>query len=174
MRCTRHTSPPHSCDPRTRRSLRSRCTSMERRGGSVVTHLTVKMQSQVQLRHPLNLRGIGGSWLHTCYRYLIVHWRFTHVCFIQGTMCGAPQSADVPRCAHFSIHFTPSWIRQQISVGKCAHRGAWEPNDVPNCHLDKTNMDNSSMHHIIIMATERRRRQKYMKYHKNMDEKKTN
>ena len=34
------------------------------------------------------------------------------------------RSADASRCAHFSFHFTPSWIRQQISVGKCAHRGA--------------------------------------------------
>jgi len=33
--------------------------------------------------------------------------------------------ADAPRCAHFSIHFTPSWIRQQISVEKFAHGGAW-------------------------------------------------
>ena len=76
-----------------------------------------------------------------------VHWHFIHVCFIQVTMCGA---CNARWCAHFSIHFKTSWIRQQISVGKCAHQGAWAPSgatvDVPNCHLDKTNMDNSSMH----------------------------
>jgi len=41
----------------------------------------------------------------------MVHWR--------------SRCADAPRCEHFSIHFTPSWIRQKISVGKCTHRGAW-------------------------------------------------
>ena len=32
--------------------------------------------------------------------------------------------ADTPRCAHFSTVISPSWITEQISVGKCAHRGA--------------------------------------------------
>ena len=32
--------------------------------------------------------------------------------------------ADAPRCAHFSIVITPSWITQWVSVGKCAHRGS--------------------------------------------------
>ena len=48
---------------------------------------------------------------------------FIHVCFIQVTMCGALNA--LTRYGHFSIHFTPSWITQQISVGKYAHRGAW-------------------------------------------------
>ena len=30
----------------------------------------------------------------------------------------------LPTRPHFSIDFTPSWITQQISVEKCAHRGA--------------------------------------------------
>ena len=37
--------------------------------------------------------------------------------------------ADGPRSAHFSTVISPPWITQQISVGKCAHRGAsarWE------------------------------------------------
>ena len=36
---------------------------------------------------------------------------------------------DAPLCAHFSTVISPSWITEQISVGKCAHRGAsacWE------------------------------------------------
>ena len=32
--------------------------------------------------------------------------------------------ADAPRCAHFSTVISPSWITEQISVGKCAHQGA--------------------------------------------------
>jgi len=32
--------------------------------------------------------------------------------------------ADAPRCAHFSTVISPSWITEQISVGKCAHRSA--------------------------------------------------
>jgi len=31
---------------------------------------------------------------------------------------------DAPRCAHFSTVIPPSWITEQISVGKWAHRGA--------------------------------------------------
>ena len=30
---------------------------------------------------------------------------------------------DAPRCTHFSTVISPSWITEQISVGKCAHRG---------------------------------------------------
>ena len=29
----------------------------------------------------------------------------------------------LPRCAHFSTLISPSWITEQISVEKCAHRG---------------------------------------------------
>ena len=32
--------------------------------------------------------------------------------------------ADAPWCAHFSTVISPSWITEQISVGKCKHRGA--------------------------------------------------
>ena len=32
--------------------------------------------------------------------------------------------ADAPRYTHFSTVISPSWITEQISVGKCAHRGA--------------------------------------------------
>ena len=32
--------------------------------------------------------------------------------------------ADAPQCAHFSTVISPSWITEQISVEKCAHRGA--------------------------------------------------
>ena len=34
--------------------------------------------------------------------------------------------ADAPRCAPFSTVISPSWITEQISVGKCMHRGASE------------------------------------------------
>ena len=37
--------------------------------------------------------------------------------------------ADAPWCAHFSTVISPSWITEQISVGKCAHRAVsvhWE------------------------------------------------
>jgi len=30
--------------------------------------------------------------------------------------------ANAPQCAHFSTVISPSWITEQISVGKCAHR----------------------------------------------------
>ena len=52
--------------------------------------------------------------------FFTVHWCFIHVCFVQVTMCGAPG----PRCAHFSIRFTPSWNTQQILIEKGTHRGA--------------------------------------------------
>ena len=32
--------------------------------------------------------------------------------------------SDVPRCMQFSTVISPSWITEQISVGKCAQRGA--------------------------------------------------
>jgi len=32
--------------------------------------------------------------------------------------------ADAPQCAHFSTVIPPSCIKEQISVGKCKHRGA--------------------------------------------------
>ena len=32
--------------------------------------------------------------------------------------------ADAPWCAHFSTVIPPSWITEQITVGKCVHRGA--------------------------------------------------
>ena len=56
--------------------------------------------------------------------------------------------ADAPWCLHFSIVITPSWITQQKLVEKCTQRGASSgaPNNVKNCHLDKTNMDKTSQH----------------------------
>ena len=49
--------------------------------------------------------------------------------------------------AQKKVGITPSWLTQQISVEKCAHRGASAaPNNVPNCHLEKTNMDKTSQH----------------------------
>ena len=47
--------------------------------------------------------------------------------------------ADAPRCEDFSTVISPSWITEQISEGKCSHRGALgAPNKFQNCHLDKT------------------------------------
>ena len=64
------------------------------------------------------------------------------------------QCADTPRCAHFSINFTPFWIRQQISVGKCAHRGARVRQERQTMFQivtwSKKNMDNLSMPHFFI------------------------
>ena len=80
----------------------------------------------------------------------LVHWRFIHVCFIQVTMCGAPDMLTRLGARTFQFSSRLLGSDEQISVGKCAHQGAWAPsgatNDVPNCHLDQTNMDNSSMH----------------------------
>ena len=53
-----------------------------------------------------------------------VHCCYVHVCFIQVTTCGAPRCADAPRCTHFTTVISPSWIIEQISLGKWSHRGA--------------------------------------------------
>ena len=37
---------------------------------------------------------------------------FVHVCYVQVTTGGATD-ADAPRCAHFSIVITPSWITEK-------------------------------------------------------------
>ena len=65
------------------------------------------------------------------------------------TRCGA----DAPQCAHFSTVIAPSWITQQISLEKCAHRGvSGAPNNFQNCHLDKTVMDKTSQHSYILIG----------------------
>ena len=61
------------------------------------------------------------------------------------------QRADVHRCANFSTVISPSWITEQISVGKWVHRGASVPTKFQNCHLDKTNMDKTSQHPYDIL-----------------------
>ena len=40
--------------------------------------------------------------------------------------------ADAPQCANFSTVISPSWVIEQISVGKCAHQG------VPACRERQT------------------------------------
>ena len=54
----------------------------------------------------------------------MVHCCYIHICFVQVTTCGAPKRTDAPRRAHFSTVISPSWITEQILVGKCAHQGA--------------------------------------------------
>ena len=53
-----------------------------------------------------------------------VHCCYVHVCLVQMTMCGAPNALTRLGAQHFSTVISPSWITEQISVGKCAHRGA--------------------------------------------------
>ena len=43
-------------------------------------------------------------------------------CFFPSDNVWRSQCAGVPQCAHFSTVITPSWITQQISAEKCAHR----------------------------------------------------
>jgi len=44
--------------------------------------------------------------------------------FHQSDNVWRSRRADTPRCEHFSTDISPSWITEQISVGKCAHWGA--------------------------------------------------
>ena len=67
----------------------------------------------------------------------MVHWCFIHVCFVQVTMCGAPDTLTRLGARTFLL------ISRLLGLLK-DYSGA--PNDVQNCHLDKTNMDNSPMH----------------------------
>ena len=69
---------------------------------------------------PVLILAIQYLWVHCCY---------VHVCFVQVTTCGAPDTLTCLGAAHFSTVISPSWITEQISVGKCIHRGAsalWE------------------------------------------------
>ena len=87
-----------------------------------------------------------------------VHWFWTLtlmgeqgvVLFCPSDNVGRSQCANAPRCVHYYTVITPSWIIQQISIEKCPHRGASarrkKPDNVQNCHLDKTNMDKTSQH----------------------------
>ena len=55
-----------------------------------------------------------------------VLWCFVHVCFVQVKilkLVWCSRRADAPRCAHFSTVISPSRITEQMTVGKCAHRG---------------------------------------------------
>ena len=61
---------------------------------------------------------------------------------------------DAPRCAHFFYLFhtfldhTTKIRRKERAPSRVSVAGA--PNAVHNCHLDKTNKDNSSMHLFIV------------------------
>ena len=59
------------------------------------------------------------------------------------------QRADAPRCAQFSTVISPSWITEQISIEKSAHRGVSARRERQTMFKivtwTKKNMDNSSM-----------------------------
>ena len=53
-----------------------------------------------------------------------VHCCYVHVCFVQVTTCGAPDALTRLGARIFLLlPISPSWITEQLSVGKCAHRG---------------------------------------------------
>ena len=53
---------------------------------------------------------------------------YVHVWNVQPEMCGALDVMTcLSECIHFSSDISPPWITQQISVGKCVHRGAEAP-----------------------------------------------
>jgi len=71
-----------------------------------------------------------------------VHWLIIHVCFVQVTILNIAwrsRHAHAPRCAHFPIDIwnqkTSARTEARDLVGSATH-----------CHLDKTNMDKTSMH----------------------------
>ena len=45
-------------------------------------------------------------------------------CTVVMSMLVSSRRAEAPRCAHFTTVISPSWIAEQISVGKCVHPGA--------------------------------------------------
>ena len=57
---------------------------------------------------------------------------------------------DATRWAHFSTVISPSWITEQISVGKCVHQGASARRERQTSFkiLDETNMDKTSQHRM--------------------------
>jgi len=74
-----------------------------------------------------------------------VYWCFIHVCFVQVATCGAPDTLTRlgARIFHTFLDHSTNIIRKVRAPRLVSASGA--PNDVQNCHLDKTNMDNSSM-----------------------------
>ena len=63
----------------------------------------------------------SSTWIYTCiYGALLL----CPCLFHPSDNVWRSRHADAPRCMHFSTVISPSWITEQISVGKCAHRGA--------------------------------------------------
>ena len=71
-------------------------------------------------------------WVHCCY---------VHVYLSKWQRVALPMRWRASVHALFHCYLTsPSWITEQISVGK------WAPNNLQNGHLDKTNMDKTNLY----------------------------
>ena len=70
---------------------------------------------------------LGSKWTSECPPKLCLSAHLGFVMFYPFLFCPSDNMwrfwrADAPWRAHFSTVITPSWITQQISVEKCAHR----------------------------------------------------
>ena len=80
-----------------------------------------------------------------------VHWCFIHVCFVQVTMWWRSRRADASRVHartfywfHIFLDDTTNIRRKVRAPRRISASGV--PNNVQNCHVDKTNMDKTSQH----------------------------
>ena len=87
-----------------------------------------------------------------------VHWWIIHVCLVQVTIwnivwCSRRRSC-VPWCAHFPADIC-CLIQEAVKwTEKCAHTEARpRVGSATHCHLDKTNMDKTSMHRVDVLVT---------------------
>ena len=86
--------------------------------------------------------------------FIKVHWCFIHVCFVYVTIWNIvwhSGRAHAPRCTHF-----PTDICCLIQEGvKWIKKSGHTTRRATHCHLDKTNMDKTSMHVYTVGCRER-------------------
>ena len=107
-------------------------------GGSMVVHQTVK--PAVPGSNPASLQPAG-----TCHSLLGSQqgWHETAGWPLRGGRGKKKKFLSDPRRCKMN--------RKVRAPRRVSTSGA--PNDVPNCHLDKTNMDNSSMHPRVVFTS---------------------
>ena len=89
---------------------------------------------KLQILHGIFLKFVTHSKHWLCIHVTLLTSLLESVQFLALFLCPClfrpsenmwcSRCADTPRCPHFSTVISPSWITEQILVGKCSHRGA--------------------------------------------------
>ena len=98
------------------------------------------LRGKLSIAHSSSLRSLRKLFFHWGHLNCSMGIRSIPTIYINSIFFNGSlhlQNLDAPRCTHFFIDFTPSWITQPITVEKCARSASEAPNAVQNCQCTK-------------------------------------